>query len=142
MTALGVIVCKSHARTCVKKLPVFAADNAAPNFGENCHHYSFRRPLKWWDNPLLIGSDAGRIEGVITENGTPVEGARVSLYYAPTGVIISREVTDVNGEYAFGKNAALPVAIDPLDTTLYYVVAEDPTAVRNAKIADRLTPSL
>lgn len=96
-------------------------------------------PVKHWVRGNTVPL-VGRIEGVITTGGEPTPFARVSLHYTPTGAVLSREITDMFGFYAFGKNARLPVAISPDDGANYYVVAEDPETTRNAVITDRVTP--
>jgi hypothetical protein len=141
MAALGVLTANARLKTTVKKLDIWSATNAGNSGGKSLSIRSWLRRVSWWKSVPLNYADNGRIEGVITTNTAPTPLSRVSLYYAPSGVLIAREVTNALGEYDFGKNSNLPVALDPLDTAMYYVVAEDPTNARNAKITDRITPS-
>lgn len=145
MAALGVITGAVKIRKGGKTLSVWAATNAGavPNGKPKLFGV---RVVQWWrhnDRLSLAGkAETGRIEGVITTNGVVTPNSVVSLFYSPTGEILAKVKTDANGVYKFGKNGLRPVALDPLDGAVYTVVAEHPTAERNAKITDRITPGV
>jgi hypothetical protein len=76
-------------------------------------------------NPTYFGANladmrpnlSGRIQGVVTENSIPVPGARVLLYWRPSGQLVGTSFTDGDGYYEFA--GLIP------DPGVYAVVVQD-----------------
>lgn len=98
---------------------------------------SYTRLLPIWAEDhrgLLAIPVNGTLSGVVKQEGTPVAGRWVRLYYRKNGFLITSKQSDQNGEFSFD-------GLDPGDE--YFVIAFDDINQApdfNAVISDRLTP--
>lgn len=95
---------------------------------------SIREQLAWWQ---VLASDfhrvsrAGFIAGIAKQDGLPLPGATIRLYYEPTGVMIEQQRASASGSFHFDR-------LDP-NANDFQIIAQHETL--NAQIFAHLTPA-
>jgi hypothetical protein len=103
------------------------------SFIEKFYKRKLPQYLEAGPNPVSV-TLTGDFSGVVSEEGVPVEGRYVYLYYRKTGILVDFKITDSNGAFAFS---------DLYDDGLFYAVALDDLNSSpnfNAQILDQLVP--
>lgn len=96
--------------------------------------FSIREPLAWWQ---VLASDfhrvsrAGFIAGIAKQDGLPLPGATVRLYFEPTGIMIEQQRANDSGAFRFER-------LDPTAPD-FQIIAQHGTL--NAQIFAHLTPT-